>query len=266
MINDLRVSTVTASPFWWCNSDTKRSVMGGIVLLIISNFTGYIYIVITVPISILIFAPMWIFNVPTYRSLYLWKLQLNLNTHWSLSVVMVAVQPGPRITNVFATRRNNFSQWHRSFQRKLLSHWLKFLRHVAITLVIQGPVVVVAATHVFLILKTDGLVQERRNSSKLTMELRFSCTNPSKWQPQARPAMVGGHSGYFFCFRNSERLMTCYLPWYYFCSIALVLWSLAWVHKLYFHPANIKFTNIFHYCRACFSFSGLHASGQIWPN
>ena len=43
------------------------------------------------------------------------------------------------ITIVFATRRKNFSQWHRSFQRKLLSHWLKFLRHVAITLVIQGP-------------------------------------------------------------------------------------------------------------------------------
>ena len=47
--------------------------------------------------------------------------------------------PGHCITNVFATRRKNFSQWHRSFQRKLLSHWLKFLRHVAITLVIQGP-------------------------------------------------------------------------------------------------------------------------------
>ena len=26
----------------------------------------------------------------------------------------------------------------------------------------------------------DGLVQERRNSSALTMELRLSCTNPSK--------------------------------------------------------------------------------------
>ena len=46
---------------------------------------------------------------------------------------------GPCITTVFATRRKNFSQWYRSFQRKLLSHWLKFLRHVAITLVIQGP-------------------------------------------------------------------------------------------------------------------------------
>ena len=48
---------------------------------------------------------------------------------------------GPCITNVFATCRKNFSQWHRSFQRKLRSHWLKFLRHVAITLVIQDPVV-----------------------------------------------------------------------------------------------------------------------------
>ena len=47
--------------------------------------------------------------------------------------------PGPCITNVFATRRKNSSQWYRSFQRKLRSHWLKFLRHVAITLVIQGP-------------------------------------------------------------------------------------------------------------------------------
>ena len=51
--------------------------------------------------------------------------------------------PGPCITNVFATRRKNFSQWYRSFQRKLLSHWLKFLQHVAITLVIQGPEVFV---------------------------------------------------------------------------------------------------------------------------
>ena len=55
-------------------------------------------------------------------------------------LVIKHCSPGPCITNVFATRRKNFSQWHRSFQRKLRSHWLKFLRHVAITLVIQGPV------------------------------------------------------------------------------------------------------------------------------
>ena len=28
----------------------------------------------------------------------------------------------------------------------------------------------------------DGLVQERRNSSALAMELRLSCTNPSKYR------------------------------------------------------------------------------------
>ena len=57
----------------------------------------------------------------------------------NLCMVHATKKPGPCITNVFATRRKNFSQWHRSFQRKLLSHWLKFLRHVAIKLVIQCP-------------------------------------------------------------------------------------------------------------------------------
>ena len=62
-----------------------------------------------------------------------------INNIGALFQIMACCCPGPCITNVFATRRKNFSQWHRSFQRKLLSHWLKFLRHVAITLVIQGP-------------------------------------------------------------------------------------------------------------------------------
>ena len=46
---------------------------------------------------------------------------------------------GPCITNVIATRRKNFSQWKSSFLWKLRCHWLKFLRRVAKTLVIQGP-------------------------------------------------------------------------------------------------------------------------------
>ena len=72
---------------------------------------------------------------------------------------------GPCITNVFATRRKNFSQWHRSFQRKLLSHWLKFFRHVAITLVIQGPgyrleclVINVALWNIFYRCVADGFI------------------------------------------------------------------------------------------------------------
>ena len=46
---------------------------------------------------------------------------------------------GPCITNVIATCRKNFSQWESSFLWKLRCHWLKFLRRVAKTLVIQGP-------------------------------------------------------------------------------------------------------------------------------
>ena len=48
--------------------------------------------------------------------------------------------PGPCITNVIATCRKNFSQWESSFLWKLRYHWLKFLRRVAKTVVIQGPV------------------------------------------------------------------------------------------------------------------------------
>ena len=36
----------------------------------------------------------------------------------------------------------------------------------------------------------DGLVQERRNSSALAMELRLSCTNPSVWSAFALPCWL----------------------------------------------------------------------------
>ena len=73
-------------------------------------------------------------NVVCRRNFQMWNTYQN-----SRFFYIIWINAGPCITNVFATRRKNFSQWHRSFQRKLLSHWLKFLRHVAITLVIQGP-------------------------------------------------------------------------------------------------------------------------------
>ena len=37
----------------------------------------------------------------------------------------------------------------------------------------------------------DGLVQERRNSSALAMELRLFCTNPSIWYAKCRPFRSG---------------------------------------------------------------------------
>ena len=41
---------------------------------------------------------------------------------------------------------------------------------------------------VFVIEHIDGLVQERRNSSVLAMELPLSCTNPSTWSTDALPS------------------------------------------------------------------------------
>ena len=52
---------------------------------------------------------------------------------------LIYCSSGPCITNVIATCRKNFSQWESSFLWKLRCHWLKFLRRVAKTLVIQGP-------------------------------------------------------------------------------------------------------------------------------
>ena len=64
---------------------------------------------------------------------------------WRCCVALFDVnKPGPCITNVIATCRKNFSQWESSFLWKLRCHWLKFLRRVAKTLVIQGPAPVAA--------------------------------------------------------------------------------------------------------------------------
>ena len=51
--------------------------------------------------------------------------------------------PGPCLTTAIWRCRKNSSQWQRSFQWKLHSHWLEFLlqRHVAV--VRQGPVLYV---------------------------------------------------------------------------------------------------------------------------
>ena len=49
-----------------------------------------------------------------------------------------------------ATCRKNFSQWESSFLWKLQCHWLKFLRRVAKTLVIQGPDVFVNRRCIFI--------------------------------------------------------------------------------------------------------------------
>ena len=75
---------------------------------------------------------------------FCWKRYQNgcLLTMWLAKLrqyPMSFIKSGPCITNVIATCRKNFSQWESSFLWKLRYHWLKFLRRVAKTLVIQGP-------------------------------------------------------------------------------------------------------------------------------
>ena len=68
-------------------------------------------------------------------------------------------------------------------------------------------------------LHLDALVQERRNSSALAMELRLSCTNPSTWSVD--------HLSYFM--KKSI--------WFYFPSYAVVILTLFYkkVHSILFN-------------------------------
>ena len=103
-----------------------------------------------------------------------WSFQWSETPWFSCDViVMVAATwsakwPGPCITNVIATCRKNFSQWERSFLWKLRCHWLKFLRRVAKTLVIQGPVTSHNKTH-----------EHTNNVQDSLVALHLFCTPPT---------------------------------------------------------------------------------------
>ena len=78
---------------------------------------------------------LWLFVQKSgCSSMLAWKL-----LDWNVFLSTQLMTSGPCITNVIATCRKNFSQWESSFLWKLRCHWLKFLRRVAKTLVIQGP-------------------------------------------------------------------------------------------------------------------------------
>ena len=52
---------------------------------------------------------------------------------------LIKAEPGPCLTTAIWRYRNTFSQWQRSFQRKLRSHWLKFLWQHHVVVVKQVP-------------------------------------------------------------------------------------------------------------------------------
>ena len=69
--------------------------------------------------------------------------------------------------------RKNSSQWQHSFQWKLHSHWLQFLRQCHVAVVRQGPVPQRDYIH--------GLVRDYSISSALAMDILQSKTKPSIW-------------------------------------------------------------------------------------
>ena len=59
--------------------------------------------------------------------------------HWLAKASYRSNDTGPCLTAAIWRRRKNSSQWQRSFQWKLHSHWLKFLRQRHVAVVRQGP-------------------------------------------------------------------------------------------------------------------------------
>ena len=54
-------------------------------------------------------------------------------------MTLVCTEPGPCLTTAIWRCHKNSSQWQHSFQWKLHSHWLKFLRQRHVAVVWQGP-------------------------------------------------------------------------------------------------------------------------------
>ena len=80
-------------------------------------------------------------NFIAYKStISVWNWSNSVNIESSLWILMAhALATGPCLTTAIWRCRNPFSQWQRSFQRKLRSHWLKFLQQRHVAAVRQGP-------------------------------------------------------------------------------------------------------------------------------
>ena len=97
------------------------------------------------------------------------------------------VPPGPCITNVIATCRKNFSQWESSFLWKLRCHWLKLLRRVAKTLVIQGPATILSRTQLTEEIPMFSLYLNMYSIIHCWPQVKARCFNHNKcWWPNGR--------------------------------------------------------------------------------
>ena len=112
----------------------------------------------------------------------------------------------------------------------------------------------------------DGLVQERRNSSALALELRLSCTNPSMWRqswhhdncrfPMSSDDKTGTFSGslsYFFVIHIIYLQSCCPLYDIWVWSIFFQWWFFfIYFICLYTHTSSLlHFYTALHSLKAC---------------
>ena len=83
---------------------------------------------------------LWCVPTPTTPAINaLWSITLVVNIVSDDDPALSARAPGPCLTTAIRCCRKPLSQWQRSFQRKLRSHWLKFLQQRHVEVVRQGP-------------------------------------------------------------------------------------------------------------------------------
>ena len=70
---------------------------------------------------------------------------------------------------------------HHQWYKWLLRRHIRYLTKILITSILYDIMIITSTLPI--VGHSDGLVQERRNSSALAMELRLSCTNPSICRP-----------------------------------------------------------------------------------
>ena len=127
---------------WTKTNLIASEMMVMMMIMVMMMMMIIIIIIITTVVIIVVITIIFIIIIITVIGIIIYK---GMN---ALLLIRCIDLSGPCITNVFATCRKNFSQWERSFLWKLRCHWLKFLRRVAKTLVIQGPVVLVVYLNV----------------------------------------------------------------------------------------------------------------------
>ena len=111
-----------------------------------------------------------------------------MDSHWLMAIAPVNQKPGVKILSTqhwfFNTKSSYSNQSWCQFTNVVMAviQWTFLFRLIVgmADLVTQfGDLVGICNMGWYLIEQSHGLVQERRNSSALAMELRLSCINPS---------------------------------------------------------------------------------------